>query len=528
MITRTPSDPEVTLADDTPVDDQPRRPARGGSRRRWWILPLLAIILIVAIWLIVRLVNGGTKAPRYVTAPVGYQNISATVEETGTVNPVNEVDVGTQVSGTIATLGVDFNSIVHKGQVLATLDPTPLEAASLQAHENSAASQSSAAAAQSTAAQAAAAIQSAQANVAKAAAALKLAQATLARDRQLLARGYISQSQMDTDTATESADEADLNAAQASIATASYQHNANLAQAQAAQAQSDASQGQVQQADYNLARAVITSPIDGIVVARDVSVGQTVAASFQTPTLFVIASSLRDMQIDTSVSEADVGQLRTGATARITVPAYPNTAFNGTVTQVRVNPTTVQNVVTYDAIVAVHDDSARLKPGMTADVIIAVQTKNHVLAIPAAALLFRPPSQSGRGGAGGQSGGGAQGGSQTQGGQSGGQSGQGQAGGGQSGGGAGAGGGAQGQGQNGGGSGGGGAVAGAPGSHASIFVLRGGQPVRVRVTLGVNDGRFYEIRSGELQAGDRVIVGLLQTDQYTNSNPMAGGVGFGR
>ncbi len=520
MITRTPSEPEVTLADETPVDDQPRRPARGGSRPRWWILPLLAIILIIAIWLIVRLLNGGTKAPRYVSAPVGYQTISATVEETGTVNPVDEVDVGTQVSGTIATLGVDFNSIVHKGQVLATLDPTSLEAASLQAHESAAASQSNAAAAQSTAAQSASAVQSAQANVAKAAAALTLAQATLARDHQLLARGFIAQSQMDADTAAESAAKADLEAAQASISTASYQHNANLAQAQAAQSQSDASQGQVQQSDYNLARAIITSPIDGIVVARDVSVGQTVAASFQTPTLFVIASSLRDMQIDTSVSEADVGQLRTGATARITVPAYPNTPFNGTVTQVRVNPTTVQNVVTYDAIVAVHDESARLKPGMTADVVIAVQTKNHVLAIPAAALLFRPPSQSGRGGAGGQSGGGQ---SQGQGGQSSGQSGQGaqgQSGGGQSGA------GAQGQGQSGGGS--GGAVAGAPGSHASIYVLRAGQPARVRVMLGVNDGRFYEIRSGDLRAGDRVIVGLLQTDQYTTSNPVAGGVGFGR
>lgn len=509
MITRTPSDPEVTLADETSEDDRPRRPARGWPRRRWWLLPLVVVILIVAVWLVVRLVNGGTKAPRYVTAPVNYQTIRATVEETGTVNPVDQVDVGTQVSGTIATLGVDFNSIVHKGQVLATLDPTPLEAASLQAHENAAASQSNAAAALSTAAQSQAAVGSAQANVAKAAAALKLAQATIARDRQLLARGYISQSQMDADAATESADEADLKAAQASIATASYQHSANLSQAQAAQAQSNASQGQVQQADYNLARAVITSPIDGIVVARDVSVGQTVAASFQTPVLFVIASSLRDMQVDTSVSEADVGQLRTGASARITVPAYPNTPFNGTVTQVRVNPTTVQNVVTYDAIVAVHDESARLKPGMTADVVIAVQTRNHVLAIPAAALLFRPVGESGRGGAGGQSGGGgqSQGGAQSQGGQNQGAQSNAQAG-------------SPGQG--------GGVIAGASGSQASIFVMRGDQPVRVRVTLGINDGRFYEIRGGELQPGDRVIVGQLQTNQYTTSNPMAGGVGFGR
>ena len=509
MITRSPSEPEVTLAGELPDEEQSRRPARGGRRRRW-VLPLIALLLLIlAIWLVVRLVNGGSKAPRYVSAPVTYQNISSTVEETGTVNPVNQVDVGTQVSGTIATLGVDFNSIVHKGQVLATLDPTPLEAASLQAHENAAASQSNAAAARSTAAQSSAAVQSAQASVAKAAAALKLAQATLARDRQLIASGYISQSQMDADTATESADEADLKAAEASISTASYQHNANLAQAQAAQAQSDASQGQVQQADYNLARAVITSPIDGIVVAREVSVGQTVAASFQTPTLFVIASSLRDMQVDTSVSEADVGQLRDGATARITVPAYPNTIFNGTVTQVRVNPTTVQNVVTYDAIVSVHDASARLKPGMTADVVIAVQTRDHVLAIPAAALLFKPAGESARSGFGGQSGGGQ--GPGGSGGPANGQSGGSSTGGG---------------GQSQGGS--GGAVAGAPGSHASIYVLRGDQAVRVRVTLGVDDGRFYEVRSGDLRPGDRVVVGQLQTNQYTNSNPMAGSVGFGR
>lgn len=508
MITRTPSDPDVTIAEEQPEVERPRRPARRGGRSRWWLFAIIAVVIIIAIWLVVRLVGGGEKAPRYVSAPVGYQDISSTVEETGTVNPVDQVDVGTQVSGTIATLAVDFNSPVRKGEVLATLDPTPLQAASLQAHENAAASSSNAAAADATASQSAAAMESAQANVAKAAAALKLAQATLARDRQLLAEGYIAQSQMDADSATESADAADLKAAQIAVSTSSYQHNANLAQAGAAASQAAAAQGQVQQADYNLARAVITSPIDGIVVARDVSVGQTVAASFQTPTLFVIASSLRDMQVDTSVSEADVGQLRDGASARITVPAYPNVVFNGTVTQVRVNPTTVQNVVTYDAIVSVHDASARLKPGMTADVVIAVETRKHVLAIPAAALLYRPPSGGGRGGFGG----GAQGpqgqqGQQGQGpGGQGGQPGQQQDQGGQA--------------QN--------AVAGAPGSRASVYVLRGTQPVRVRIVLGVNDGSYYEVRSGELQAGDRVIIGQLQQNQYQNANPMAGGVGFGR
>lgn len=520
MITRSPSDPEVSLAEDHPDVERPKRPAGGSRRPRWWLLAIIAVIIIIAIWFVVRLVGGRSAAPRYVTAPVTYEDISATVEETGTVNPVNEVDVGTQVSGTIATLAVDYNSPVRKGQVLATLDPTPLQAASLQAHESAAASQSNAAAADATAAQSAASMESAQANVAKAAATLKLAQATLARDHQLLAEGYIAQSQMDADTAAEASDAADLKAAQVAVSTSGFQHNANLAQAGAASAQAAASQGQVQQADYNLARAVITSPIDGIVVARDVSVGQTVAASFQTPTLFVIASSLRDMQVDTSVSEADVGQLKNGASAKITVPAYPNVTFNGTVTQVRINPTNVQNVVTYDAIVAVHDDSARLKPGMTADVVIAVQTRNHVLAIPAAALLFKPTGQTGRGsfggGAGGQQG---QGGSQ---GQSGGQGGsQGQSGSQGQGGGFGGG-----QGQGGQGS--GGAVAGAPGSRSSIYVLRGNEPVRVRIVLGVNDGRYYEVQSGQLQPGDKVIVGQLQQDQYQNANPMAGGVGFGR
>jgi len=361
--------------------------------------------------------------------------------------------------------------------------------------------------------------QSASANVSKAQAQVTLSQATVARDRSLLSQGFIAQSQLDTDVAAEQANQADLDAAKSAlaaaraqvtaansqIAAAGYQHQANVYQAQAAASQAQAGQGQVQQADYNLARAVITSPIDGIVVSRNVSVGQTVAASFTTPTLFVIASSLRDMQVDTSVSEADVGQLKAGALARIVVPAYPNTVFNGTVTQVRVNPTNVQNVVTYDVIVSVHDATSRLKPGMSADVTIAIKTKQHVLAIPAAALLFKPVGLAGASGRPGGGGAPGSGGGAPSGGSS-----------------------AGGPGASGGGAGGSSSqqIAGAPGSRVVVYVLRDDKPVRTPIVIGLSDGRNYEVLRGDLSANDRVIVGQLQAAQYGNSNPMAGS-GFG-
>jgi HlyD family secretion protein len=542
MITQKPSEPDVTLAD-SEVEPEFAEPIARPARKRWWVIPAGLIILIAAAWGIARLVSGNANAAHYLTAPAAYANISASVEETGTVNPVNEVAVGTQVSGTISSLNVDFNSLVKKGEVLATLDQTPFKASAIQAHGAVAAAQSNASAASSSAQQSAASeqnaiavsrqatanAQSASANVGKAQAQLTLSQATVARDRSLLSQGFIAQSQLDTDVAAEKANEADVlaarsalaaaqaqvNAANSQIAGAGYQHQANVYQAQAAASQAEAGQGQVQQADYNLANAVIRSPIDGIVVSRNISVGQTVAASFSTPTLFVIASSLKDMQVDTSVSEADVGQLKPGALARIVVPAYPNTVFNGTVTQVRVNPTNVQNVVTYDVIVSVHDSTSRLKPGMTADVTIAIQTKQHVLAIPAAALLFKPvgvPGASGRSGGGSGGGqasptGGAPGGSTN--GATNGAGAAGPAGGGSS-------------------STSAGQVAGAPGSRAVVYVLRAGELVRVPIVIGLSDGRNYEVQRGKLAAGDLVIIGQLQSAQYNNANPMAGGSGFGR
>jgi HlyD family secretion protein len=550
MITHNPAYPQSEPATPDPVrpdSDSRREPDSPPQRRqippgaRRWIIAAGVVLIILAIWALVRALTSGAGAPRYITKPVAYADISSTVEETGTVNPVNEVQVGTQVSGTINSLEVDYNSIVHKGQVLATLDPTSLQAAALQVHSALSAAQSNASAALSTASQSAAAIaaaeananvasanaQSAAANLTKAQAALALSQTTVSRDVSLLAQGYIAQSLMDTDRATYNANAADVNAAQSALAAsraqaaasstqitaAADQHAASQYQASAASSQAQAAQGQVDQAEYNLQRAVITSPIDGIVVSRAVSVGQTVAASLQTPTLFVIASSLRDMQVDVSVSEADVGQLKVGAQAQISVPAFPNVVFQGTVQQVRINPTTVSNVVTYDAIVAVHDDSSRLKPGMTADVIIALSTHTHVLSIPAAALLFKP---AGAASGGGSRAGGAQAGSGGAPGAAGGAA----AGGAAAGGAAAAGSGSASSGSS--------TVAGAQGSRSTVWVLRAGKPQMVRIVIGLSDGRNYEVLSGQLQPGDLVIVGQLLAQQVSGStSPIAGGRGLG-
>ncbi|HEV2359454.1 MAG TPA: efflux RND transporter periplasmic adaptor subunit [bacterium] len=472
----------------------------------------------VALAVIAALVAGGIvavqrlgqrrAAVRYVTRPVQYANISSTVSETGTVNPVDQVQVGTQVSGTVATLGADYNSRVKKGQVLATLDPTSFQATVEQQSAALAAAQSTAAASASSLAQAQVAVRTAQANYLQALAGLRsaganstkakgqlaLAQTTVRRDSSLLTQGYIAQNQMDTDQTAAQAASDDYAAAQAAIAVAQAQAAAQASQVRAAQQQVDtaaaqaaaaqhqagSASAQLQQAQYNLSRTVITSPIDGVVMARNVSVGQTVAASLQTPTLFTIASNLRDMQVDTSVDEADVGNVRPGQNATITVNAYPNVNFAGTVQQVRVNPTVTQNVVTYDAVVLVHDESGRLLPGMTAQVIVNTSTRTHVLAVPLQALLFRPLQQ------------GARPTSSTSGGPLGGGTffvGPG----GSAGGGAGA-----------------APVAGAPGSQVVVWVLRNGRPVPVRVTIGVSDGQNVEITAGNLQAGDRVIISAVR------------------
>lgn len=338
------------------------------------------------------------------TQPVVQQDLTQTVTASGTVNPQNTVNVGTQVSGTISAIYVDYNSKVHKGQVLAQLDTSQLQAqlaqaqAGLQQAQAQAAAQSqTAGGAQSGIAGAQAGVVSAQAGIAKAQSALNVAEQTVSRDKALLAKGYISQSQVDADQANAVAAQSALASAQAAVTQARAQTQSTVSQAGAAQdtaaagqASIAAAQAQVQQDELNLQRATIVSPVDGTVISRQVSVGQTVAASLQTPTLFAIAQDLHKMEVDISVGEPDIGNVRAGDAVSFNVLAFPNDTFSGKVTQVRVNPATVNNVVTYTVITLVDNAAGKLLPGMTANATIGVKTAKNALVVPLQALSFRP------------------------------------------------------------------------------------------------------------------------------------------
>jgi HlyD family secretion protein len=433
-------------------------------KTRWKAVVIVGAVAAAAaaVILIARPFASRGNGVHYVTRPAAYADISATVSETGVVNPVNQVAVGSEVSGTIRTLTVDFNTRVRKGQVLATLDPTTYQAAVDSAQANLALAEANA--------------YSATVNVGKMKAMLDLASLTVQRDEPLLAQGFINQNQMDTErTAAE---------------TARHDYLSSQSQVKVAEAQVSVARGQLKQAQYNLSRTVILSPFDGIVMARNVSIGQTVAASLQTPTLFTIASNLTDMQVDTSVDEADIGSLREGASADIVVTAFPNVTFPGTVRQVRINPTTVQNVVTYDAVIEVHDTSGRLLPGMTAQVTIQVGRKTNVLAVPIAAVLYRPLAATG-GGASGPGGGLGPGAFATSGGAPAATP-----------------------------------VAGAPGSKVTIWKLVDGKPAAQQVVIGLSDGRNMEIASDGVKEGDLVIV-AQRRGSGTRGGPAGGTTGTG-
>lgn len=396
----------------------------------WAIVGLVLIAAILA-GLVVSRVNVRVT---YTTTPVLQQDLTQTVTASGTVTPQNTISVGTQVSGTISAIYVDFNSRVKKGQVLARIDPSQLQAqldqakaALAQAQAQAGAQSETASGAQSaitaaqanSAAQAAnaqaaqAAIATADANVTKAHSALTVANQTVARDKGLLTNGYISQSQYDTDASNAVGAQSALKSAQAAATQARAQAAAGASQAVASSAQSTQSvataagsqysaqaasaavqsaQAVVAQDEVNLQHSVITSPVDGTVIARDIDVGQTVAASLQTPTLFSIAQDLHKMEVDIAVGEPDIGNVKTGDPVSFSVLAYPNETFKGVVTQVRENPTTVSNVVTYTVITLVNNPNNQLLPGMTANATIGVQTAKNALVVPSAALAWRPAS----------------------------------------------------------------------------------------------------------------------------------------
>ena len=376
---------------------------------------------------------------RYKFQDIANGEVTQTVSANGTLNPLILVNVGTQVSGTVKKLYVDFNDKVKAGQPLLELDQSLLAAQA----------------------------QSTQANVANMAAALDLAKASEARMKALLDKEYVSRQDYDQALQT-----------------------LKSARAQLAQAQAAARKDQV-----NLNYAVITSPVSGVVVARLVDLGQTVAASFQTPVLIQIAQDLSKMAIDTSFAEADIGNIKEGQKVRFTVDAFPNRSFHGVVQQIRLNPTNQQNVVTYNVRIAVENPEQILLPGMTAYVNIAVAKRNDVLLVPNAALRFKPAEAKDKQGDDKAS-------SRP----------------------AGA---AQGMGGMGAGPGGPGGPGGAnrgkkkDGNNGTVYVLENGALKPVAVQLGITDNRNSEVLGGELKAGARVVVG-----ENTNGAKSSSSVGM--
>jgi HlyD family secretion protein len=299
-----------------------------------WIIICIVVLAIIAggIWFF----HGHhDDAPQYETVAIDRGDLTQSVTATGTLNPVTNVLVGCQVSGTISKIYADYNSIVKSGELIAELDPSTYQAQLDQAN----------------------------ANLANAKANLELQQAQADRESQLFTNKLVSGSDYDTAFAT-------LHEAEATV---------------------QLDEAQVHMATVNLGYCKIYSPVDGIVIVNNIEVGQTVAASFNTPELFQIANNLKQMQIDSSVAEADVGGVVEKQDVEFTVDAYPYRTFRGTVNQVRNSPTTVNNVVTYDCVISVTNADYKLKPGMTANVSIIIAQRKNTLQIPNGALRFRPP-----------------------------------------------------------------------------------------------------------------------------------------
>lgn len=408
---------------------------------------------------------------KFETASVNRGRIISRVTATGTLSALVTVQVGSQVSGRIADLYVDFNAEVKKGQVIAKIDPQLFEAALEQAKANATAAQGELTRAKVQAAD---------------------AERQAERTRQLAAEKLVAQAELDTALAN-------ANAARAGVEVA----EGRLSQARAS----------LNQAKVNLEFTNILSPINGTVISRSVDKGQTVAASLQAPTLFVIAEDLSKMQVDTSVAEADVGKLQPGMQASFLVDAFPNERFTGTVRQIRNSPQTVQNVVTYDAVIDVANPELKLRPGMTANVTFITAELDDVLRVPNAALRFRAPAELV-----------AKARESSQGGRDGGSSGSwtrrevGGSGGAPAMGGSGSAGGARPESPD----------------RRMVWAMRGEPPAPapVRIRVGLTDGSFTEVKEGELRPGDVVITdasgGAEQLQRPPGGPGGPGGRGMGR
>jgi len=368
------------------------------SARRLWLIGSLITLTVLLGGVIAWWTLGTTSAVEYTTAPVTTGPITRAVTATGTVNPELTVIVGTYVSGVIQSLSCDYNTEVKAGQICAKIDPRPYQAAldqyTGQLHRDEAI--------------------------------LGKDRANLARYQQLATQNSIARQQAEDQVFLVQQDEATV----------------------------ELDRGLVEGATFNLGYTDIVSPVDGTVVSRNVTQGQTVAASFQTPTLFLIASDLKRMQVDANVSESDIGGILEKNEASFTVDAFPKRVFRGTVSQVRQSPQTVQNVVTYDVVIGVDNSDLALKPGMTTEARIVTDKRADVLRVPNQALRFIPKGVAAATGRGA---------TQI-------------------------------------------AESSSPASNqGQVWVLRGGLPVAVPVVVGLDDDSFTEIVSGDLKPGDKVI-----------------------
>ncbi|HEY2914430.1 MAG TPA: efflux RND transporter periplasmic adaptor subunit [Candidatus Angelobacter sp.] len=327
-------------------------------KNKWTIIG----VLLAAIGLLTAFKYESKNTPQYFTEKVQKGDIQNVVQATGTINAVTTVQVGSQVSGTIQTLSADFNSHVKKNQVIAQIDPSLFKGALLQAQANLANAQAN--------------LTAAKANLDKADAAAVQAKLDLNRYTVLAQQGIVPTQQLDSARATSQSADAAVGAAKAAVTQAAAQVQQNSAAVTVAKA--------------NLDYTTIKSPIDGTVIARSVDVGQTVAASLQAPTLFTIAQDLTKMQVYVSTDESDVGTIQAGQDVNFKVDAFPKDSFKGKVSAVRLNATTVQNVVTYTTIVDFDNPDMKLFPGMTAYVTVPVATATDVVKVPNGALRFTP------------------------------------------------------------------------------------------------------------------------------------------
>ncbi len=455
------------------------------TRRKLIFVSILTVLILGGAggfyWL-----GNGTGKVSFRTTSVERGDIQSTISATGTLNAVITVQVGTQVSGTISQLLVDFNSPVKKGMLIARIDPATFDAKVNQAKGDLESTRAAVLNQRAAVVKAEADVATARANVVRQDVALRDAKVKADARARLYQEGGISQEERDSAQATLESAQAQLEAAQASLRASQAALEVTRAQLTAAAATVQQKEAALAQAQVDLNNTFIRAPVDGVVVSRNVDVGQTVAASLQAPTLFLIAQDLTKMEVDTNVDEADIGRVVLDQEATFTVDSYPGQAFRGRVVQIRQAPQVLQNVVTYTTVVAVSNPELKLKPGMTANVRILVARRDNVLLVPNAAFRVRLDALP----AGGQAGsrGGAPAGQRSPqamaderpGGRAGGESGRG--------------------GEP-------GARSAADGGKQRVWVLQDAKAVERMIRTGLSDGQRTEVLEG-LRESDTVIVGL--------------------